>query len=101
MQSCGVIRCDRDLGPIRDWPKSLVPLPECIFQGAVQHVNPDVEETLDSVPVPSHLLLLHHSFADNLVVVFLPSSWPPLLGASPLSRIIYAAAAKRQIHESR
>ena len=44
-----------------------MPLPECIFQGAVQHVDPDVEETLDSVPVPSHLLLLHLSFGVNLV----------------------------------
>jgi hypothetical protein len=40
---------------------------KCVFQGAIQHVNANIEETLDSVPVPSHLLLLHHSFGDNLV----------------------------------
>jgi hypothetical protein len=50
-----------------DWPESLVPMSKCVFQGAIQHVNTNIEETLDSVPVPSHLLLLHHSFGDNLV----------------------------------
>jgi hypothetical protein len=40
---------------------------KCIFQGAIQHVNAYVEETLDGVPVPSHLLLLHHSLGDDLV----------------------------------
>jgi hypothetical protein len=35
---------------------------KCVFQGAIQHMNANIEETLDSVPVPSHLLLLHHSF---------------------------------------
>ena len=32
---------------------------KCVFQGALQHVNANIEETPDSVPVPSHLLLLH------------------------------------------
>jgi hypothetical protein len=37
------------------------------FQRAIQHMNADVEALLDGVRVPSHLLLLHHSFSHNLV----------------------------------
>jgi hypothetical protein len=59
--------CGRDLERFRDWPKNLVPMSKCIFQGSIQRVNANVEETRDGVPVPSHLLILHHSFGDNLV----------------------------------
>ena len=35
---------------------------ECIFQGIIQDVDANVEEGLNSMPVPSHLLLLSHPF---------------------------------------
>jgi len=41
---------------------------EVHFLGVVQHMNANVEETLDGVPVPSHLLVLHHSLGDDLRV---------------------------------
>jgi hypothetical protein len=44
-----------------------VPVAECIFQGAIENVNASVEEGLNSVPVPPHLLLLDHSFGNDLV----------------------------------
>jgi hypothetical protein len=40
---------------------------ECIFQGGVENIDADVEERLDGVPVPSHLLLLHHALRKDLV----------------------------------
>ena len=51
----------------RDGPKAFVPMAECVFQGAIEHLNANVEKALDGVPVPSHLLFLHHPFHDNLV----------------------------------
>ncbi len=41
---------------------------ECIFQGGVENMNTDVQDRLDGVPVPSHLLLLHHPFRDNFLL---------------------------------
>jgi hypothetical protein len=38
-----------------------------LFQSVIENVNSDVEEMLDSVPAPSHLLLLVHPFRDDLV----------------------------------
>jgi hypothetical protein len=40
---------------------------EGIFQGAIEDVNPNLKELLDSVAIPSHLLFLGHPFRDNLV----------------------------------
>ena len=48
-------------------PKASMPMPEGVFQGAVEHMNPYVQELLDRIPVPPHLLLLRHPFGDNLV----------------------------------
>ena len=44
-----------------------MPMAECIFQGVIQDVDANVEEAMDSMPVPSNLLLLNHPFGDNLV----------------------------------
>jgi hypothetical protein len=44
------------------WLKALVPVPKCIFQGAIEDVNADFEKTLDGIPVPPHLLRLRHAF---------------------------------------
>jgi hypothetical protein len=46
---------------------SLCPLTECIFQSAIEHMNANVEKALNGVPVPSHLLFLHHPFRDDLI----------------------------------
>jgi hypothetical protein len=40
---------------------------ECIFQSVIENVNAGVEKMLDSMPAPSHLLLLVHLFRDDLV----------------------------------
>ena len=48
-------------------PEASVPMPECIFQCAVENMNANVQERLDGVPVPSHLLLLCHAFRNDLV----------------------------------
>jgi hypothetical protein len=83
MQSCGVITLRPRPGAVPRLPETLVPMSKCVFQGAIQHVNANIEETLDSVPVPSHLLLLHHSFGDNLVDCRLDEP-----GRDPLSRTV-------------
>jgi hypothetical protein len=83
MQSCGVITLRPRPGAVPRLPETLVPMSKCVFQGAIQHVTANIEETLDSVPVPSHLLLLHHSFGDNLVDCRLDEP-----GRDPLSRTV-------------
>src|ERR1700722_12717536 len=85
-RACKVVgwsRCGRDLERFRDWPETLVPMSKCVFQAAIQHVNANIEETVDSVPGPSHLLLLHYSFRDNLVDCRLDEP-----GRDPLSRTV-------------
>src|ERR1017187_7059184 len=42
-------------------------MPEGIFQCGVEHMNANVQERLDGVPVPSHLLLLCHALRDYFV----------------------------------
>jgi hypothetical protein len=65
MQTCGAVKLTQELGCICLWPKALVPMAKCIFQGAVENVNAYFEEELDSVPVPPHLLLLGHSLCSG------------------------------------
>jgi hypothetical protein len=42
-------------------PKASMPMAECVVESLVEHVNANVDETLNSVTVPSHLLLLRHA----------------------------------------
>jgi hypothetical protein len=44
-----------------------VPMAECIFQRAIENLNANVEERLNSVPVPSHPRLLRHPLCDELL----------------------------------
>jgi len=76
---------ESQLGSDRDRPKAFGPITERIFQSAIQHMNANVEEALDDVPVPSHLLLLHDSLGDNLVDGRLDKP-----GCDPLSRTVTA-----------
>ena len=45
----------------------MVPMTECILPGGIENMNAYVEERLDRVPIPPHLLLLGHSFGSDLV----------------------------------
>ena len=40
---------------------------KCIFEGFVQYVDSNVEEALDRVAIPPHLLFLRHALRDDLV----------------------------------
>jgi len=55
------------LGLVSDRPEALVPMTECVFQRAVEHMNANVQKPLDGIPVPSHLLLLDHRFRDDFI----------------------------------
>jgi hypothetical protein len=50
-----------------DVPKPVMPVTECIFQGAIQDMSANLEEALNGTRIPSHLLLLHHSLTYDLV----------------------------------
>jgi hypothetical protein len=52
---------------LRERAKAFVPKTKCVFQGVVEHLNADIKKSLDGVPVPSHLLLFHHSLRDNFI----------------------------------
>src|ERR1700733_1208606 len=41
---------------VREGPKAFVPMTECVFQGAIEHLNAHVKEILDGVPIPSHFV---------------------------------------------
>ena len=49
--------------------RTKVPAPtaECIFRGGAENLEADVEERLDTVPVPSHPLLFHYALRKDLV----------------------------------
>jgi hypothetical protein len=38
----------------------------CIFKGSVQYVEANVEEALDRVTIPPHLLFFGHALRDDL-----------------------------------
>src|SRR5450631_113924 len=40
---------------------------KCIFQSGVENMNANVQESLDCVSAPSHLLLLYHTLGNDLV----------------------------------
>ena len=40
---------------------------KCIFQSGVENMNANVQESLDFVSAPSHLLLLYHALGNDLV----------------------------------
>lgn len=71
---------------------------ECVFQSAIEHMNTYVEKPLDGVPVPSHLLLLHHAFRDDFIDRGLDkSSGDPLTGAVPLTVIGHGICVQFQL----
>ncbi len=35
------------MGLVRDRPKAFVPMTECVFQSAIEHLNANVEKALD------------------------------------------------------
>ena len=47
--------------------KVTAPTAEYIFQGGAENMEADVEERLDTVPVPSHPLLFHYALRKDLV----------------------------------
>src|SRR3954453_23905713 len=63
----GWLGCSGPLCLLFLWPKATMPMAERVFQGAIEHVDPYVQELLDRVPVPPHLFLLPHSFGNHLV----------------------------------
>lgn len=67
VQSCGVVMLREPVGFGSQRAKAFVPMTECVFQSAIEHLNGNVEKALNGVPVPSHLLFLHHPFRDNLI----------------------------------
>ncbi len=66
-KSVGWSRRRSELGWRYRWPEILVPVPECVFQCAIEDVDADFEKTLNGMAVPSHLLLLRHAFSNDLV----------------------------------
>jgi hypothetical protein len=44
-----------------------MPIAECILQRSIENVDANLDEGLNRISVPPHLLLLVHPFADNLV----------------------------------
>jgi hypothetical protein len=55
------------LGLVNDRPEAFVPMTECVFQSPIDYMNANVYKPLGDIPVPSHLLFLHHPFRDNFV----------------------------------
>jgi hypothetical protein len=55
------------LGLVSDRPEASVPMAERVFQSPIEYMNVNIQESLDSMPVPSHLLFLDHSFRDDCV----------------------------------
>jgi hypothetical protein len=52
---------------VSDRPEAFVPMTECVFQSPIEHMNANVKEPLDGMPVSSHLLFLDHLFRDNFI----------------------------------
>jgi hypothetical protein len=50
-----------------DRSEASMPMAECIFEGSVQYLDPNVEKALDRVTIPPHLLFLRHTLRDDLV----------------------------------
>jgi hypothetical protein len=44
-----------------------MPIAECILQRSIENVDANLDEGLNRMSVPPHLLLLVHPFGDNLV----------------------------------
>ena len=44
-----------------------MPIAECILQRSIENVDANLDEGLNRMSVPPHLLLLVHAFGDNLV----------------------------------
>ena len=69
-----------------------MPMAECIFESPVEHVNANVDETLNSVTVPSHLLLLRHPFRDDFVDYGLGE-----FGRYPRSRLVALTVIRHRV----
>jgi hypothetical protein len=67
MQSCGVFKQRQQAGIGLRVGESPVPVAKCIFQSGVENMNANVQESLDGVPTPLHLLLLYHALRNDLV----------------------------------
>jgi len=77
---------------VNDRPEAFVPMPECIFQSSIEHMNPNVREPLDGMPIPSHLLFFDHPFRDNFIDRQLDKPCrDPLPGAVPLAAVGHGA----------
>ena len=63
----GWLGCSGPLCRLFLGPKATMPMTERVFQSALEYVDPYIQERLDRVPVPPHLLLLPHPFGDDLV----------------------------------
>jgi hypothetical protein len=48
-------------------PEAGVPSAEGLFQRGIQYMHSHSEKRLNGEPVPTHLLLLDHSFCDDLI----------------------------------
>ena len=68
MQGWGVSGYDSRLGlNFNSGPELSMSITECVFQRSIKNVNLNIGKLLDSVPLPSHLLLLRHSFGNDFV----------------------------------
>src|ERR1700677_1933725 len=88
----GKLCCDRAFAWSWDGSKALMPMAECIFEGSVQYADANVEEALDRVTIPPHLLLLCHALCDDLVDCGLGEP-----GRYPCSRAIAFAVVRHGI----